>query len=106
MPYFVYIISNFKNTPLYTGVTNNLERRTYEHKNKLHTNSFSTKYNLNQLLYWKISNNIDSAIAREKQIKNWKKEWKINLIKTNNPNFKDLSLLDNWVNSDSETSSE
>jgi putative endonuclease len=110
--YFVYIISNSENTPLYVGVTKNLEKRIYEHKNKVYLKSYSTKYNLGKLLYWEISEDINSAIAREKQLKNWHKKWKENLIKTINYNFKDLSTCLNYLNLglfeplDSETSSE
>jgi putative endonuclease len=103
MPYYVYIISNTKLAPLYIGVTNNLEKRIYEHKNKLISGSFSSKYNLSKLLYWERGQDIDSCIKREKQLKNWHRQWKLNLIKTTNPNFKDLSEYPNFV--DPETSS-
>jgi putative endonuclease len=96
--YFVNIISNSENTPFYVGVTNNLEKRIYEHKNKVYLKSYSTKYNLDKLLYWEISEDITSAIAREKQLKNWHKEWKENLIKTINYNFQDLSTCLNYLN--------
>ncbi len=76
--YFVYILSNNSKT-LYVGVTNDLERRLYEHKNKL-IKGFTKKYNLNKLVYYEVSNDINSAIAREKQLKKWHREWKINLI--------------------------
>jgi putative endonuclease len=101
MSYFVYIISNSKLTPLYIGMTNNLEKRIYEHKNKLIPNSFSTKYNLNKLLYWEIGEDINSVIAKEKQLKNWHRKWKIDLIQTINPNFKDLSILPNFLDPES-----
>ena len=87
--YFVYILTNNSKT-LYVGVTNNLERRLYEHKNKL-IEGFTKKYNLDKLVYYEVSNDINSAIAREKQLKNWHKEWKINLIEESNPDWKDLS---------------
>jgi putative endonuclease len=103
MSYFVYIISNSENTPLYVGMTNNLEKRVYEHKNKLLPEAFSSKYNLNKLLYWESGEDVNSVIAREKQLKNWHKSWKLNLIKTTNPLFKDLSSLPNFL--DPETSS-
>lgn len=86
--YFVYILTNNSKT-LYVGVTNNLERRLYEHKNKL-INGFTKKYNLDKLVYYEVSNDINSAIAREKQLKGWHKEWKINLIEESNPYWKDL----------------
>ena len=96
MSYFVYIISNQKNNPLYIGVTNNIERRIFEHKNKLIPDSFSFRYFLNKLLYWEITEDIISAISREKQLKNWHKDWKLNLIKSTNPKYKDLSILPNY----------
>ncbi len=88
--YYVYILTNFTNTILYIGVTNDLVKRIYEHKNKL-AKGFSNKYNLSKLVYYEETNDVNAAIAREKQLKNWHKEWKINLIKKMNPNFKDLS---------------
>jgi putative endonuclease len=95
MPYFVYILSNSKNTPLYVGITDKLEVRASEQKNKIFRNSLASKYNLSRLLYWEIAESTEDAILREKQLKNWKKEWKMSLIKSTNPNFKDLSVLDN-----------
>lgn len=80
--YYLYILSNNSKT-LYIGVTNDLERRLYEHKNKL-IKGFTKKYNLNKLVYYEVSNDINSAIAREKQLKNWHRGWKINLIEKNN----------------------
>ena len=89
--YYVYILTNFNDTTFYIGVTNNLTKRIYEHKNKL-MKGFSNKYNLKKLVYFEETNDINSAIRREKQLKNWHREWKINLIKSKNPNFEDLSL--------------
>ena len=89
--YYVYILTNFNDTTFYIGVTNNLTKRIYEHKNKL-MKGFSDKYNLKKLVYFEETNDINSAIRREKQLKNWHREWKINLIKSKNPNFEDLSL--------------
>ncbi len=100
MSYFVYIISNQKNNPLYTGVTNNLERRIFEHKNKLIPDSFSSRYFLDKLLYWEITEDVISAISREKQLKDWHKDWKLNLIKSTNPKYKDLSILPNYCDCD------
>lgn len=88
--YAVYILTNYLNTTFYTGVTNNLIRRVYEHKIKINQ-GFSSKYNLNKLVYFELTNNIYDALNREKQIKNWKRNWKIDLIKKSNPQFKDLS---------------
>jgi len=99
--YFVYILSNKYNNVMYIGVTNDLERRMYEHKNKL-VDGFSKKYNLTKLVYYEISQDVESAIAREKQLKNWHREWKVNLIKHTNPEWKDLSQL---IVGDPETSS-
>jgi putative endonuclease len=88
--YFIYIISNEKLKPIYTGVTNNLIRRIYEHKKELN-DSFSKKYKIKNLLYFEETNDINLAINREKQFKNWHRDWKINIIKTKNPYFCDLS---------------
>ena len=87
--YYVYIITNKYNTTIYVGVTNNLVRRIYEHKNKL-VEGFSSKYNLNKLIYFEYSENIESAIAREKQIKNYSRAKKELLIEKMNPNRIDL----------------
>ena len=86
---YVYILTNKNNTTLYIGVTNHLERRLYEHRNKL-VKGFSSKYNLNKLIYLEETNNIKDAIQREKQLKGWRREKKINLIKQQNPDFTEL----------------
>ena len=91
--YYVYILTNKTNNVLYIGVTNDLERRVYEHKNKL-VEGFTAKYNLSKLVYFEETESIESAILREKQLKRWHRDWKINLIKENNPEFNDLSK--NW----------
>lgn len=88
--YYVYIITNFTNSTLYVGVTNNLERRLYEHKNKL-VDGFSKRYNLNKLVYFEETISIEKAIEREKQLKSWKRDKKETLIKNINPTWKDLS---------------
>ena len=88
--YYVYTMTNKSNTVLYTGVTNNLERRVYEHKNKL-TDGFTKKYNINKLVFFETTNDIKSAIAREKQIKGWLRIKKIKLIETANPEWNNLS---------------
>jgi len=98
--YYVYILSN-KSKTLYIGVTNNLIRRMYEHKQKL-INGFSKKYNLTKLVYFESTTDINAAIKREKQLKNWHREWKINLIESRNPDWKDLS---NEIGLDAESSS-
>ena len=87
--YYVYILSNRQKT-LYVGVTNNLVRRIYEHKNKL-VEGFTKKYNLNKLIYFETYSEIKDAIKREKQLKNWHRDWKIKLIESINPNWDDLS---------------
>lgn len=86
----VYILTNKSNTTFYIGVTSDLIKRIYEHKNKI-TTGFSSTYNTNKLVYFEQTDSIESAIKREKQLKNWHREWKINLIKENNHNFSDLS---------------
>lgn len=88
--YYIYIISNKVRTTFYIGVTNNLQRRIYEHKNEL-VEGFTKKYKLKDLIYFKEFNNINEAIKREKQLKNWHRNWKINLIKSVNPDLKELS---------------
>lgn len=88
---YVYIISNKKLRPLYVGVTNNLERRINEHRAKFNRASFSCRYNLNRLLYYEEIEQPYEAILREKQLKNWHREWKLNLIGTLNPGFIDLA---------------
>ena len=87
--YYVYIMTNRTNTVLYTGITNNLKRRIYEHKNKL-LSGFTKKYNINKLVYYEIFDNSYYTIQREKQIKGGSRKKKIELIKKFNPNFNDL----------------
>ncbi len=87
--YYVYIMTN-KSRTLYTGVTNSLERRVAEHKQKLMA-GFTSKYNLTQLAYCEVFSDIRDAIAREKQIKGWLRSKKIALIESVNPEWKDLS---------------
>jgi putative endonuclease len=87
--YFVYIMTNKNNTVLYAGVTNNLVRRVYEHKEKL-TKGFTSKYNINKLVYFEETNSIEDAIKREKQIKAGSRQKKIDLINSMNPDWKDF----------------
>ena len=75
---------------MYVGVTNNLERRMYEHKNKL-INGFTKKYNINKLVYFEETSDVNSAIIREKEIKKWRREKKDNLVLSSNPEWNDLS---------------
>ena len=87
--YYVYIMTNSSRT-LYTGVTDNLVRRIYEHKNKL-IKGFTQKYNITRLAYYEITSNVQAAIQREKQIKGWLRKKKIALIEAANPKWEDLS---------------
>lgn len=87
--FFVYIMTNKYNTVLYTGVTNNLHRRIYEHKLKL-VKGFTRKYNIEKLVYYEVHENVYSAISREKQIKGGSRERKIRLIDSFNKEWKDL----------------
>jgi putative endonuclease len=93
--YCVYILTNKINTTLYIGITGNLPKRIYEHKNKL-VDGFTKKYNVDKLVYFEQTEDVQSALQREKQLKNWHRDWKMNLINGFNPNWKDLSesLLD------------
>ncbi|NSW77063.1 MAG: GIY-YIG nuclease family protein [Candidatus Atribacteria bacterium] len=88
--YYVYILTNKNNRVLYIGVTNDLRRRIYEHQHGL-VEGFSKRYNLKKLVYYEITPSIEGAIQREKQLKNWHREWKINLITQKNPEWRDLS---------------
>ena len=88
--YYVYLLTNWNNKVMYLGVTNNLERRLYEHKNKL-VKGFTEKYNVNKLVYFGETQDVTAAIAREKEIKKWRREKKNQLVNRMNPNWKDLS---------------
>ncbi|NTV66870.1 MAG: GIY-YIG nuclease family protein [Chlorobaculum sp.] len=88
--YNVYIVASKRNGTLYTGVTNDLERRIYEHKNKLVT-GFTSSYDVNRLVYFESCSNVQVAIEREKQIKGWTRKRKLALIESANPDWKDLS---------------
>ena len=90
--YHVYIMTN-KSRTLYTGITNNIRKRVYEHKNKL-IPGFTKKYNISRLIYFETFGDVYSAIAREKTIKGWLRKKKAQLISENNPEWKDLSQ--NW----------
>ena len=87
--FYVYIICSQQNGTLYIGVTNDLTRRMYEHKNKLIL-GFTAKYSVNRLVYYEEFESIADAIRREKQLKNWKRIWKLQLIEQVNPTWKDL----------------
>jgi putative endonuclease len=88
--YYVYILASQKNGTLYIGMTNILERRIYEHKNKM-VKSFTSKYDVNKLMYFEEYNSYQDAFEREYQLKKWKRAWKINLIEKDNPLWEDLS---------------
>ena len=87
--YYVYIMTNKNNTVIYTGVTNNLKKRIYEHKMKL-IDGFTKKYNVDKLVYYEIFNDIYNGITREKQIKKGSRQKKISLINSINPKWEDL----------------
>jgi len=87
--YYVYIMTN-KSGTLYVGLTNNLKKRVFEHKSKL-VEGFTEKYNINKLLYFETFSDIYSAIAREKTIKGWLRSKKVELVRTTNPDWADLS---------------
>ena len=91
---YIYILASKKNGTLYIGDTSNIIKRVYEHKNKL-CEGFSNKYEVENLVYYEIFDDITLAIEREKQLKNWKREWKVALIEKENNNWNDLynSLL-------------
>ena len=89
MSYYIYIVTNKPNGVLYTGVTNDLIRRVYEHKNHL-VKGFTSKYNLELLVWFEQAEDVNSAIVREKQLKNWHRQWKIDLIEKLNSNWGDL----------------
>ena len=87
--YCVYIMTNAHNTVLYTGVTNQLQRRVYEHKNG-QVSIFTKKYNVTKLVYYEVTDNVHSALTREKQIKGGSRKKKIDLVNSLNPTWKDL----------------
>jgi putative endonuclease len=88
--YCVYIMTNTSRGTLYIGVTNNIEARVYEHQQGKGS-VFTKKYHCHRLVYFDTYDNPDEAIAREKQLKNWRRQWKINLIEDTNPSWSDLS---------------
>jgi putative endonuclease len=93
MIYYTYIMSNFARTVFYIGVTNNIQTRVWQHRNK-EGGLFTTKYKCHYLLYYEEYSNINDAISREKNLKNWKREWKINLILKENSEL--LDLAESW----------
>ena len=89
MSAYIYIMSNKKNGTLYVGVTSDLMKRIYEHKESF-VDSFTQKYNLKKLVYYEVYENIEEAIIREKQLKKWRREWKVSLIVKENDQWMDL----------------
>ncbi len=87
--YYVYILCSKRNGTLYIGVTSNIIKRVYEHKNGL-VEGFTKKYGVHKLVWYEIHESIESAITREKQIKKWRRDWKLQLIEKNNPYWIDL----------------
>ncbi|MBL7053227.1 MAG: GIY-YIG nuclease family protein [Candidatus Portnoybacteria bacterium] len=87
--YFVYILASKKNGTLYIGVTDDLIKRVYQHKNNL-IDGFTKTHNIHQLVYYETTNDIQSAIIREKQLKKWNRKWKLRLIEKENWEWKDL----------------
>ena len=85
----VYILASKQNGTLYTGVTSNFLKRVWEHKNNV-VESFTRKYGVHALVWYEVHETMESAIQREKAIKNWKREWKIKVIEEKNPNWCDL----------------
>jgi putative endonuclease len=88
--YYIYILASYKKGTLYIGITNDLQRRVNEHKAGLN-DGFTKKYKVNKLVHFEHTNEVNIAIAREKQLKKWKRDWKIQLIEESNPNWTDLS---------------
>ena len=89
MGYYVYLLASRKHGTLYVGVTNDLIRRVYEHKNKI-TRGFTTRYGVDRLVWYECYDDPINAIAREKELKKWRRDWKIRLIEENNPDWVDL----------------
>jgi putative endonuclease len=87
--YYVYLLASKRDGTLYIGVTSDLVKRVYEHKNNL-VDGFTKKYHVHKLVYYEVTDDINGAIIREKQIKKWKRAWKIELIEKNNPDWRDL----------------
>ena len=85
----VYILASARNGTLYTGVTSDLIKRIWEHKNNM-VEGFTKKYNVHNLVWYELHVNMNSAIEREKNIKEWKRNWKLNLIEKSNPDWRDL----------------
>lgn len=89
MNYYIYLLASQRNGTLYVGVTNNLVRRVWEHKNDF-VDGFTKKYGVHMLVWYDVTESAEAAITREKQIKKWNRTWKLRLIEENNPEWKDL----------------
>jgi putative endonuclease len=89
--FYVYILATRKDGPLYVGMTNDLHRRIFEHKSHA-IRGFTWRYNLDRLVYWETFETPDAAIKREKQVKRWRRAWKVALIERENPDWRDLAL--------------
>ena len=87
--YYVYILASKRNGTLYIGMTNNLVRRVWEHKNNV-VEGFTKKYGVHQLVWYEVADTPQAAITREKQLKKWNRAWKLKLIEAGNPEWKDL----------------
>ena len=87
--YYVYILASKRNGTLYVGVTNDLVRRAYDHKSNV-IQGFTEKYGVHNLVYYESYTDVRDALTREKRLKKWKRQWKINLIETKNPDWRDL----------------
>jgi len=90
--YYVYILANKRNGTIYIGVASDLFNRTFQHKLKENSNSFTAKYNINKLVYYEEYAHIQDAIEKEKQLKKWNRQWKIELIEKYNPTWRDLFM--------------
>ena len=92
--WYIYIMSNKPNGVLYVGVTDDINARAQEHKSKVYPNSFTARYNCDKLMYFEEHKNGSQASKRERQMKKWKREWKVKLIEEMNPSWADMSM--NW----------
>jgi len=88
--YYVYILASSKNGTLYAGVTSNLEKRVYEHRNNL-VKGFTQEYGIHKLVYFEETNEVNEALTREKVLKKWNRNWKVRLIESMNPEWRDLA---------------
>jgi len=88
--YYVYILANKRNRTLYIGITNDLVRRISEHKSGM-IEGFTKKYSIDKLVYYESTTDVSETIAKEKRLKKWKRQWKIDLIENSNPDWRDLS---------------